>query len=90
MADGRVFFSEQRMTRKEALRSITIDAAWGAFEEDSKGSLEPGKLADMVVLSRNLLTVPEDGILKTEVDCTILGGRVVYEREAASGDNTGR
>ena len=80
MADERAFYPEQRMTREEALRSMTIDAAWGAFEEDSKGSLEPGKLADMVVLSRNLLTVAEDDILTIEVDGTILGGRVAYER----------
>jgi predicted amidohydrolase YtcJ len=81
VADGTLFFAEQRMTRHEALRSYTLDAAHAAFEEDLKGSLTPGKLADVVVLSKDILTVPADQIAGTEVVCTIVGGRVVYERE---------
>lgn len=80
MADGRYFFPEQRMTREEALRSYTIDAAYAAFEEDIKGSISPGKLADIVVLSKDILTVPDDDILDAEVLYTILNGKVVYER----------
>jgi len=78
--DGSAFFADQKMTREEALRSQTLDAAYAAFEEDSKGSLTPGKYADVVVLSSNIMTVPEDEILAAQVDYTILGGKVVYER----------
>ncbi len=81
LADGTTFFPEQCMTREEALRSYTIDAAWAAFEEDLKGSLTPGKLADIVVLSNDLLTCPDEEILSTEVECTIVGGEVVYEAD---------
>jgi predicted amidohydrolase YtcJ len=78
LADGTTFFAEQCMTREEALRSYTINAAWAAFEEDLKGSLTPGKLADIVVLSNNLLTCPEQEIRTTQVEYTIVGGRVAY------------
>ena len=70
----------QRMTREQALRSYTIDAAYGAFEEDVKGSIAPGKLADFTVFSQDIMTVPEDQMLQTEVDMTIVGGKVVYSR----------
>ena len=70
----------QKMTREQALRSYTLDAAFGAFEEKSKGSVEPGKLADFTVLTRDLMTIPENQILQTEVSMTILGGKVVYQR----------
>jgi predicted amidohydrolase YtcJ len=80
MPDGEPFYPEQRMTREEALRSYTINAAYAAFEEDVKGSLRPGKLADVTVLSRDILTVSEERILDTEVLHTIVGGRVLYER----------
>jgi predicted amidohydrolase YtcJ len=79
--DGSVFMSEQRMTREEALRSYTINNAYAAFEEDVKGSLTPGKYADIVVLSKNIMTVPEDEIPDAKVDLTILGGQVVYRKE---------
>lgn len=78
MANGEAFYPDQAMQREEALRSMTIDAAWAAFEEDIKGSLEVGKLGDLVVLSRDVLTVPEDEIPGTEVRATIVGGRVLY------------
>ena len=79
-AAGDVFFAAQRMTRDEALRSYTLAAAYAAFEEERKGSLASGKLADVVVLSRDILTVPEEEILDARVDLTILGGKVRYER----------
>ena len=69
------------MTRQEALRCYTLDAAYAAFEEHLKGSLTPGKLADIVVLSHDILSVAEDEILETQVLCTIVGGDVVYERK---------
>ncbi len=80
LADGSRFTPDQRMTREEALRSYTTLNAYAAFEEDVKGSLTPGKLADIVVLSRDILSIPEDEIPSTRVDYTILGGRVVYRR----------
>jgi hypothetical protein len=84
MADGERFTPAQRMSRMEALESYTINAAYGAFEEGIKGSLTPGKLADVVVLSRDILSVDEPEIPGTEVDLTIVGGEVVYDRTAES------
>ncbi len=78
--DGRVFYADQRMSREEALRSYTINGAYAAFEEDSKGSLTPGKLADVTVLSQDIMTIAEDEIPTTEVVYTIIGGKVVYSR----------
>ena len=78
--DGSVFYPDQRMSRLEALESYTINAAYGAFEEDVKGSLVQGKLADLVILSANILTVPEEEIPDARVDLTIVGGEVKYRR----------
>ncbi|HUF75728.1 MAG TPA: amidohydrolase [Longimicrobiales bacterium] len=78
--EGNPFFPEQRMTRMEALESYTINNAYAAFEEDLKGSLTLGKLADIVVLDRDILTVPEEEIEDTRVDLTILAGEIRYER----------
>jgi len=75
---GEAFFPEQALTRMEALRTYTINAAYGAFEEDLKGSLTVGKLADITVLSQNILAVDEERIPETSVVHTIVGGRVVY------------
>lgn len=80
MADGSAFYPEQSMTREEALRSYTINNAYAAFEEHLKGSLEPGKLADIVVLSQDILAVPADQIRATRVDLTIVGGEIRYRR----------
>jgi len=71
---------EQVVSREQALRMFTIDAAYAAFEENIKGSLAPGKLADMAVLSKDILTIPAREILQTQVEMTILGGRVVYTK----------
>lgn len=79
MANGEVFVPEQAMTRDEALRSYTVNGAFGMFEEDTLGSLTEGKLADIVVLSRDIMTVPEEEILDAEVLYTIVGGRVVHD-----------
>ena len=75
---GNVFYPDQRMSREEALKSYTWNAAYAAFEEDIKGSLEVGKLADIVVLSQDIMTIPEDEIPSTEVIYTIVGGEIVY------------
>jgi len=85
MSDGESFYPEQRMTRLEALRSQTIDAAYAAFEEQIKGSLRVGKLADLTVLSRDILSVDERRIPDTEVLYTIVGGRVLYENAPRGG-----
>jgi predicted amidohydrolase YtcJ len=84
MASGEPFFAEQAMTRAEALASYTRHAAYAAFEEQSKGTLSVGKLADIVVLSSDLRTVPADQIRATKVRYTIVGGRVVYQEPAAN------
>ena len=78
VADGSVFFPDQRMSRIEGLKSYTLWAAYGAFEENTKGSLTPGKLADIVVLSKDITTVPDEEIRQAKVVYTIVGGRVVY------------
>src|SRR5688500_7066858 len=77
---GSVFYPDQRMNRMEALRSYTINTARAAFEENSKGTLKPGKYADIVVLSKDILTVPDDEILTAKVAYTIVGGKVRYRR----------
>ncbi len=77
------WFPDQRMTRDEALRSFTLEGAYAGFEERDKGSLAKGKLADLAVLSHDILTVPTPKILAADVVMTIVGGRVVYERPKA-------
>ncbi|KAG1896052.1 amidohydrolase family-domain-containing protein [Suillus fuscotomentosus] len=72
------WFPEQRLTRMEALRGMTIDAAYASFSEDSLGSLVPGKRADYVVLSQDIMTVPVDQILSTKVQATVIDGRVAF------------
>ena len=69
------------MSRVEALRSYTLNAAYAAFEEDIKGSLGPGKLADITVLSQDILSIDEELIPQTKVLYTIVGGLVMYEAE---------
>ncbi len=79
--DGKAFFPEEKMTREEALKSYTINGAYAAFKEDILGTITPGKLADLTVLSQDILTVPENEILKTKIIYTIVDGKVVYERK---------
>jgi predicted amidohydrolase YtcJ len=74
---------DEALSREDALRCATIEGAWLTFEEDEKGSLEPGKLADLVVLSDDPLTCPADGLKDIVAETTIVGGRVVYQRGQA-------
>jgi len=74
------WFPEQRISVKECLKAYTINNAYAAFEEDVRGSLEEGKLADITVFDRNLLEIPTAEILDTEVLFTIIDGKVVFER----------
>ncbi len=71
---------DQCLSREEALRMFTLDAAYAAFEEDIKGSITPGKLADFAVLSKDIMTIPPPEILETEVLMTFLGGKIVYQK----------
>jgi predicted amidohydrolase YtcJ len=82
LKDGTVFYPSQRMSREEALKSYTVNNAYAAFEDTRKGALEPGKLADVVVLSRDIMTIPEDDILSTDIVYTIVGGKVRYDKTA--------
>ncbi len=81
MADGRLFYPDQCLSREQALRTYTINGAHAGFEEDFKGSITPGKLADITVLSKDIMTIPEDEILQTEVLYTIIAGKVEFKKE---------
>ena len=78
---GLEFYTEQSMTREEAIHSYTLACAFSAFEEQDKGSLEKGKLADIVVLSEDLRNCPDEKILDTEIIMTIVGGEVKYKKD---------
>ena len=74
------WYPENRMSREQALRSYTLDAAYAAFEEEEKGSLVPGKLADITVLSKDIMTIRPREMLNTEVLYTIIGGEVAFRK----------
>jgi hypothetical protein len=80
MKDGALFYPDQKMSREEALRSYTYNGAYAGFEEDILGSLKPGKLADITVLSKDIMTIPDDEILSAQVLYTIVGGKVLYQK----------
>lgn len=80
LTDGTTFYPGQKMTRLEALKSYTINGAYAAFEENIKGTLRAGKLADIVVLSNNILEVSDNELLNTKIEMTIIGGKVVYSK----------
>ncbi len=82
LKDGTVFYPDQRMSREEALKSYTLNAAYSGFEENIKGSLTPGKLADITVLSKDIMTIPEEQIPTAVVKYTIVGGKVMYSANA--------
>jgi predicted amidohydrolase YtcJ len=84
---GKVFGPEQKVTREQALKMLTIDAAWMSFDEAKKGSIEVGKFADLAILTDDLLTCPEDKIKDIRAQYTILAGKVVYDRSAAKSGN---
>lgn len=78
--NGRVYGPNEAISREQALRLYTSAASHYMFEEDKKGSIEPGKLADLAVLSADPLTVPEDQIKDIKVDLTVVDGKVVFQR----------
>jgi predicted amidohydrolase YtcJ len=75
------WFPEQRISVEDALMAYTINNAYAAFEDDIRGSLEEGKLADITTFDRNLLTIPEDEILQAEVTHTIIDGKIVFRKD---------
>lgn len=80
LSDGSIFYPEQKMSRTEALKSYTVNGAYVSFEENIKGMLKPGMLADITVLSNNLLTCSDEEILNSKVLYTILNGKIVFEQ----------
>jgi hypothetical protein len=88
--DGSVFYPDQRMSRMEALRSYTINAAYAGFDEAIKGSLTVGKLADVTVFSKDIMTIPEDQIPSARVAYTIVGGKVQYTAAISATTQAGR
>lgn len=80
LKDGSEFYPHQKLSREQALRCYTLNCAYSAFEDDIKGSLTPGKLADITILSQDIMTIPEEEILETEVVYTIIGGEVRYQK----------
>jgi predicted amidohydrolase YtcJ len=77
--DGAVFYGDQKMSRAEALKSYTLNGAYAAKEETLKGSLTAGKLADITVLSKDIMTIAEDQIPSTQAVYTIVGGKIAYQ-----------
>jgi len=78
--EGDGWFPEEKLTMEEAIELYTLGAAYAQFMEDRKGIIKTGYLADIVITDRDLLTIPENEIMKTVVDYTITGGKVVFER----------
>jgi predicted amidohydrolase YtcJ len=76
--EGNGWFPEQKLTMEEAIKFYTLGSAYAQFMENRKGILKPGYLADIVITDKDLLTIPQDEIMKTRVDYTIVGGKVVY------------
>jgi len=76
-----VLAGEERVAPEEAIRMYTLNAAYASFEENLKGSIEPGKLADFVVLAADPCEVPADEIRNIRIEMTIVGGKVAYQAE---------
>ncbi len=79
--EGDGWFPEQKLTMEEAIKYYTLGSAYAQFMEDRKGMIKTGYLADIVIVDKDLLTIPETEIMKTKVDYTIVGGKVVYSSD---------
>jgi predicted amidohydrolase YtcJ len=75
---------QEAITREQVVTAYTLTAAYAEFAEKEKGSLEPGKLADLVVLSQDIFHIPPEDLPKTESVLTMVGGRIVYDSKAVS------
>jgi len=82
---GNGWFPEEKISMDKAIELYTLESAYASFEEDIKGSIEKGKLADIVVLSQDLFEISEDKIMDTKVVYTIIGGKIIYSSIAGSG-----
>jgi hypothetical protein len=80
LTTGEILAPEERLTIREALTLYTRNGAYAGFEEKSKGSLEPGKLADFIVIDRDVLTVPSEELKNVQVLMTFVGGEIVYKK----------
>jgi len=76
------WYPEQCLTREEVLYAYTMESAYSGFEEHIKGQIAPGMLADFIVISDNILTVPSKALLSLKVERTYVGGQLVYSRNA--------
>ncbi|UCG28337.1 MAG: amidohydrolase family protein, partial [Bacteroidales bacterium] len=81
--EGNGWFPEQKLTMEEALELYTLGAAYAQFMEDRKGMIKKGYLGDVVIVNQDLMTIPEEEIMNTKVDYTIVGGTVVFERKVS-------
>jgi len=81
--EGEGWFPDQKLSMEKAIELYTLGSAYAEFMEDRKGMLKVGYLADMVLLNNDLMTIPHDQIMKTKVDYTIVGGKVVFKRAAS-------
>ena len=79
--EGEGWFPKQKLTMEEAIKYYTYGSAYAQFMENRKGMIKAGYLADIVIVDKDLLTIPENEIMKTKVDYTITGGKVVYASE---------
>ncbi len=77
---GRVLSAEQSLSLDQALKMYTFNPAWAAFEEDQKGSIEPGKLADLVILETDIRKSSAEALAEVRVDYTILKGKIIFSR----------
>jgi len=80
---GDGWFPEQKLTMEEAIELYTLGSAYAQFMEDRKGMIKKGYLADMVILNQDLMTIPHDQIMESKVDCTIVGGKIIFKRKDA-------
>jgi predicted amidohydrolase YtcJ len=78
--EGDGWFPEQKLTMEEAIELYTLGAAYAQFMEGRKGMIKNGYLGDVVIVNQDLMTIPEEDIMKTKVDYTIVGGKVVFKR----------
>ncbi len=76
--EGNGWFPDQKLTMEEAIKYYTMGSAYAQFMDNRKGILKPGYLADIVITDKDLMTIPETEIMKTKVDYTIVGGKIVY------------